>query len=1055
MIYPSVGQYTEAIKLAEQSPEDYFATKTTLRPVLGADGNPVMSSGNFAVVFKMQDQSNGKIYALKCFTRDQEGRNESYRLIADELQYVESEYLTKIQYLEKELFVDTGTYDTEFPVLLMDWVEGETLDKYIKNHINEQACLNLLVGRFCIFADWLLKQPFAHGDLKPDNIIVKDDGTLVIVDYDGMFVPKMRGQKARELGSPDFRHPQRTEDDFDEHIDDFAVVTILLSIKALSLNNNLLDTLNAKDCVLLHTQDFSNLAQSAANQKLQELIGDKIFARIYAMFVVVLAEKVMDMAMMESVVEKMDRNEIEYNYMVHLWEKCQYINHPERLLDQICFIASNLSNKGHTKAMYFLGICYFWGFGGVEQNYEKAFDLYRKSADNGFSRASLNMGYCYDIGEVEDNPQPYDAQEWYLKSFEQGDSSSLCTLGQLYEFSFNNIDKAVRCYQDAVSLNVASAFYHLGRCYKYGIGVPINYEKALEFFEIAIQKKRSLGEPYYEIGLCYYDGLGVEKDENKAIKYFQDAEFFDSINALYELTKLSYYVYHYPLSLQKIDLLKYEEQKSKIDFYCSEGIYKNDKSDIRKTVDYYIALRILFMFAKNGSPLSQLRIGRCYEYGYGIIQDHDTAIDWYIKAANQGNVKAYLNLWHINLGDGQLYWDPKESLRWLMKAAKCNDSNALYELGLAYLCGDLELEPNYENGVKWLFKSAEQGNENALFKLGECYYKGIGVEQNYEKALDCYNNATKKGHSWTQYRMGSYYYVGDYVEQNYVKAVIWFSKAAESGFKDAQNLLGDCYYNGLGVEQDFNKAIEWYTKAALQRVSWSRYMLGTLYSDEKYEGQDLFKAFEWFKKAAIQGNPYAQYRLGVCYDKGEGVSEDFSSAFDWFKESANNGFKEAQCMLGVLYYEGLDIQTDYTKAVEWFMKAAEQGYSAAQNLLGICYYYGKGVENNYQAAVKWFTMAVEQGDANAQNNLGICYANGDGVAPDYNKAVELFTKAVEQANDNAFRNLDLCTETGGRCYNLGEELYTMSSIKRGIKIKKAILNSKRTDNVINDDELPF
>ena len=86
MIYPSVGQYTEAIKLAEQSPEDYFATKTTLRPVLGADGYPVMSSGNFAVVFKMQDQNDGKIYALKCFTRDQEGRNESYRLIADELE---------------------------------------------------------------------------------------------------------------------------------------------------------------------------------------------------------------------------------------------------------------------------------------------------------------------------------------------------------------------------------------------------------------------------------------------------------------------------------------------------------------------------------------------------------------------------------------------------------------------------------------------------------------------------------------------------------------------------------------------------------------------------------------------------------------------------------------------------------------------------------------------------------------------------------------------------------------------------------------------------------
>ncbi len=293
MLYPSIGQYTEAIKLAAEAPEDYFATLTTLRAVLDGNGNPVMSSGNFAVVFKMQD-TDGKIFALKCFTRDQEGRNESYRLIADELKDVSSPYITNIQYLENEFFVDTGTDDTEFPVLLMDWVEGETLDKYIKNHISEPLCLEMLACDFAYLADWLLKQPFAHGDLKPDNILVKDDGSLVLIDYDGMYVPKMRGQKARELGSPDFRHPQRTEDDFDEHIDDFAVVTILLSIKALSLNNNLLDTLNAKDCVLLHTQDFSNLAQSAANQKLQELIYDKIFARIYAMFVVVLAEKVMD-----------------------------------------------------------------------------------------------------------------------------------------------------------------------------------------------------------------------------------------------------------------------------------------------------------------------------------------------------------------------------------------------------------------------------------------------------------------------------------------------------------------------------------------------------------------------------------------------------------------------------------------------------------------------------------------------------------------------------------------------------------------------------------------
>ena len=287
MQFPLISEYVKAI----QDAGDNLDKLAYLTPVLDDHGEPYRSSGAFAVVFKMQDKSTGKYYALKCFTEEQEGRADAYRQIADELDLLDSPYITSVKYMEKELFVDSQCEEDEFPVLLMDWVEGETMETYIAANYHNQSAMSMLCYRFGKMAAWLRSQSFAHGDVKPDNIIIRPDGSLTLVDYDGMFVSSMKGCKSPTVGTKDFSHPLRTVDDFDETIDDFSLASIALSLKAISMNSTLLDTYGASDRLLFSEKDYRTPSNSKVISALQGLMCDKDFCTLYSLFMLALARK--------------------------------------------------------------------------------------------------------------------------------------------------------------------------------------------------------------------------------------------------------------------------------------------------------------------------------------------------------------------------------------------------------------------------------------------------------------------------------------------------------------------------------------------------------------------------------------------------------------------------------------------------------------------------------------------------------------------------------------------------------------------------------------------
>ncbi len=202
---------------------------------------------------------------MKCFTRHQPGRADAYRRIVRSLNRARAEggagerHLVAVEWLDDELIVfDDDGHAARYPALLMEWAEGETLTKRMAAAVAaaDTEELGRLSAAFDRLALWLLAQPFAHGDLKPDNLIVRPDGELILVDYDGLYLPDMAGERARENGTEGFRPPGRGETAFDERIDDFSIALISLTLSVLARWPELYDRFRPSTGLLFDPSDL-------------------------------------------------------------------------------------------------------------------------------------------------------------------------------------------------------------------------------------------------------------------------------------------------------------------------------------------------------------------------------------------------------------------------------------------------------------------------------------------------------------------------------------------------------------------------------------------------------------------------------------------------------------------------------------------------------------------------------------------------------------------------------------------------------------------------------
>jgi len=175
---------------------------------------------------------------------------------------------------------------------------------------------------------------------------------------------------------------------------------------------------------------------------------------------------------------------------------------------------------------YRIGKMHCYGL-GTEQDYEKAFEWFLKSAQEGnkFAQYSLANLYYYGNGVEKDLSQAF---LWYRKSSEQGQPYAPYAVAQMYdkgEYISQSEETAQRYYKVALSgfLELESKgqaddnlYYKLGAMYKKGLGTEIDIPKAIEYFEKSAENMWST----YQLGRLYlFVAEGVEKDKEKAAQW--------------------------------------------------------------------------------------------------------------------------------------------------------------------------------------------------------------------------------------------------------------------------------------------------------------------------------------------------------------------------------------------------------------------------------------------------------------------------------------------------------------------------------------------------------
>lgn len=508
----------------------------------------------------------------------------------------------------------------------------------------------------------------------------------------------------------------------------------------------------------------------------------------------------------------------------------------------------------------------------VEYKLDQAFEIFKTLAekDNGRAMYFVGLYYYYGLGKIKEDKE--EAKAWYLRGNETGDALSaiegaICLRDLDYE---SEVEQLFEDNKESV-LELAQgsdmfAQYEIAQMYWNGDGVEKDKDAAAKWYRKSAEQGNWIAQ--YEIS-------GVEKEEefewlcNAAEKGYDRAQ-----------------IYLAKQYRDGDDLAEQDDEQAA--FWYNKAVEQGNEEAITELMQLYKEERggasdseVVALYRKavemNNSEAMYL-LGISYALGKGVEQDDELTIEWYTKAARAGNADAMYILGYSYEYACGVDADGNKAIYWYEKAATAGNAAAMYAVG--NICN---AQGDVDSAVYWYKRSAEGDCVDAMYQIGYLYEIGLYVDLDEYEAVKWYRKAAEAGHADSMYRLGFCYYTGSGVTENESKAAEWMKKAVDAGSEDAIVQLGAFYSYGIGVVQDEYKAVELYRRAADNGNTSGMISLGTMYAAGSGVAQSYTKAFEWYERAAELGDVSAMESVAQCYEKGEGVRASFFKAMEWRK----------------------------------------------------------------------------------------------------------------------------------------------------------------------------